>query len=75
MPIYEYACKSCQGRFEQFVRSPAEEKDVACPTCESRKIERLPSVFATHARSAPAMLPRAGGCGRCGDPNGPCGVG
>lgn len=75
MPIYEYTCKACGEAFEQLIRTQQDERSLACPKCSGRKVERRPSVFAAHGSAAPAPLPRGGGCGRCGDPNGPCSVG
>ncbi|MBI5864567.1 MAG: zinc ribbon domain-containing protein [Planctomycetes bacterium] len=73
MPIYEYRCAACGHEFELLIRSQGEERIAACPKCETRKIERVPSVFSAHAAAA-SPLPR-GGCGRCGDPNGSCPLG
>lgn len=75
MPIYEYACGHCGAEFEELVRTAAEEKQVACPRCGQRKATRRPSVFAARSAAAKPALPMGGGaCGRCGDPNGPCGM-
>ncbi|MGH7751668.1 MAG: FmdB family zinc ribbon protein [Gemmatimonadales bacterium] len=41
MPIYEYACKSCRHRFETLVRG---RQVPACPSCGSRKLERMLSL-------------------------------
>ena len=69
MPLYEYACKSCETRFETLVRS-AETPE--CPVCHSTTLERKQSVFAAHAGGTPArMTSPGGGCGSCGDPRGP----
>lgn len=73
MPVYEYYCTKCGDGFELLIRSETEERDAACPKCQTRKIERRPSVFAAHGPSGTQALPR-GGCGRCGDPSGPCSV-
>ncbi|MBW7904477.1 MAG: zinc ribbon domain-containing protein [Phycisphaerae bacterium] len=74
MPIYEYACTRCQAQFEELVRTAADERELACPKCGSRQVNRRPSVFSPRAQ-APVSLPRGGGgCGRCGDPAGPCGL-
>ena len=73
VPIYEYVCESCKQSFEQLVRSKRDESRLTCPACGHERIERRPSVFAAHARSSGVPLP-TGGCGRCGDPNGPCGL-
>jgi putative FmdB family regulatory protein len=74
MPIYEYACKSCQARFEKLQRSAGGNDATApCPKCGSKQTERTLSVFAV---GAPASAPAAatpGMCGRCGGP-GPCGM-
>ncbi len=43
MPIFEYACRSCQHRFEAIVRTG----DVpACPSCGGGDLEKLISSFA-----------------------------
>lgn len=74
MPILEYHCSHCEKNFDLLIRSESERREVVCPDCNSRKIELQPSVFAAHhAAARPVPLPRAGGCGRCGDPNGSCG--
>lgn len=74
MPIYEYDCVSCRHTFEQLVYSAKDERDLACPKCGKQRIKRRPSVFAAHAASASSNPLPTGGCGRCGDPNGPCGL-
>lgn len=73
MPIYEYVCEQCNARFEELVRSVDASKAV-CPECGSRQVRRALSVFATRVtESAGGGSPNpGGGCGRCGDPNGPC---
>ena len=73
MPVYEYYCGKCDEGFELLIRSQREEREAACPKCQTQKIERRPSVFAAHGAPAAKSLPR-GGCGRCGDPAGPCSV-
>ena len=72
MPIYEYACESCGFEFEELARSPVEGDRAVCPKCGAKKTTRKMSVFAAH-NPAPAPSGGAmGGCGRCGDPSGPC---
>jgi putative FmdB family regulatory protein len=70
MPIYEYACKACNSKFEKLVRSMTSEEKVACPSCGSKKTVRELSVFAVSAESAKTNN-TSPGCGRCGGP-GPC---
>lgn len=73
MPVYEYYCWKCGEPFDLLIRNEREEREAACPKCQTRKIERRPSVFAAHGAQAAKSLP-SGGCGRCGDPSGPCSV-
>ena len=42
MPIYEYRCKSCDVRFEEFLSS-SEKPSPPCPACGSETVERLMS--------------------------------
>ena len=41
MPIYEYACRACNHRFEALVRA---SDTPVCAACGSRDLERLISV-------------------------------
>ena len=43
MPLFEYRCRDCEKRFEEIVLGDAKPR---CPSCESRKVEKLLSVFA-----------------------------
>lgn len=51
MPIYEYRCRECGKSFELLRRMQDADRDLICPECESKEVERLFSAFA------------AGGCG------------
>jgi putative FmdB family regulatory protein len=69
MPLFEYRCRACEKRFEEFVLGDAKPR---CPVCQGGKLEKLLSVFAVGAGSAaPRSAEPAGGCGSCGDPRGP----
>lgn len=68
MPIYEYQCRECEERFERFVSGRAR---VACPECESKRVERLLSVFAVSNGSGRPAERGGSACGSCGDPRGP----
>ncbi|HEY8258198.1 MAG TPA: zinc ribbon domain-containing protein [Gemmatimonadales bacterium] len=67
MPIYTYRCPACDTQFERLVRG---QTVVACPSCDSRKLERLMSLTAPPASAGkPADLSRLGpppGGGCCG---------
>lgn len=41
VPIYEYTCQACGHQFEALVRG---RKRPACPSCESRDLQRLLSL-------------------------------
>ena len=69
MPIFEYACKSCEHEFEALIFG---SEKASCPKCHGKSLAPKLSVFAVSAKagstsSAPAMGP----CGSCGDPRGP----
>jgi putative FmdB family regulatory protein len=68
MPLFEYACRQCDHRFELLVR---ESTKLECPKCLGTALDKQLSVFAV---SAPASAgPRQMGpapCGSCGDPRG-----
>lgn len=68
MPIYEYRCRDCDMRFERFVSG---KNRIACPECESARVDRLLSVFAVSSGTARRSSEPAGPCGSCGDPRGP----
>ena len=73
MPIYEYACKACEKKFEKLVKSMNSTEPVACPKCGSIKTSRALSVFAVGAESAKeSSSPPV--CGRCGGAPGSCGM-
>ncbi len=71
MPVYEYICDACGHEFDEFSPSMSDESVVACPKCNKRTARRKLSVFAARmGEGRPSTSPA--GCGRCGDPHGPC---
>lgn len=76
MPLYEYYCSDCRSKFELLV-SNKHADDVVCMKCQSEKVRRLLSVFATQRGSgedgayddSAASL----GGGSCGCGGGGCG--
>jgi putative FmdB family regulatory protein len=40
MPIYEYLCPNCNGRFQKLVRGFSDPADLACPRCGSGDVRR-----------------------------------
>jgi putative FmdB family regulatory protein len=74
MPIYEYACQSCEHVTEALRSMRDADEPIACDKCGSVKTRRMHSVFATGGSSSDSHSLPMGGCGRCGDPNGSCGL-
>jgi putative FmdB family regulatory protein len=71
MPIFEYACKQCENRFEVLLRR--NDQDVACPKCQSANLNKLFSGFASHTNGKQTSeswgnLCPPSGCGSCPDP-------
>ena len=46
MPIYEYRCESCSGKFDVLTRFAERDEAQVCPSCESTKTRVLVSSFA-----------------------------
>lgn len=63
MPIYEYECKKCGKNFETLVFGSNPE--VKCPSCDSAKLRKLPSLFGF--KSGGTFVSSAGpsGCDSC----------
>lgn len=47
MPIYEYACESCDEEFEELVLK--DDHVTRCPSCDSEDVERLLSMPTVHS--------------------------
>ncbi len=43
MPIYEYVCPNCNGRFQKLVRGFSDPVGLACPRCASLEVRRAVS--------------------------------
>ena len=77
MPIYEYRCESCAGRFEVLTRFAERDSAQVCPACESTKTRVLVSSFAVtggESASASDFASEASGGGCCGGGCGHCGT-
>jgi putative FmdB family regulatory protein len=62
MPIYEYACLTCETHFEKLVQGPVA---VVCPSCQGSRVNRLMSLVGVR-REASAGPAAMGGGGCCG---------
>jgi putative FmdB family regulatory protein len=45
MPLYEYVCKKCGEKFDQFVSFLDPEKTIVCPSCGAKEVEKQFSLF------------------------------
>jgi len=70
MPIFEYACNDCGHEFEALVRSSTVPE---CPSCHSKELKKLLSVFATTGTSTGAATMMPSPCGSCPNSAGPGG--
>ena len=55
MPIYEYLCSACNGRFSKLVRGFSEPEGLECPRCGAANVRRAVSRVAV-VRSEEARL-------------------
>jgi putative FmdB family regulatory protein len=46
MPIYEYQCAECQGRFQRLVQGFSAPADLRCPRCGAVDVRKAVSSFA-----------------------------
>jgi putative FmdB family regulatory protein len=74
MPIYEYRCEECSGKFEVLTSFAERDRGQECPACSSSKTRVLVSSFAFAGVGSEGDLSAAdfGGGGCCG---GGCGCG
>jgi putative FmdB family regulatory protein len=62
MPIYEYRCTMCDERFSLLQPVGADATEVHCATCESTKVERVLSTFASGSSNSETSCPSAPSC-------------
>jgi putative FmdB family regulatory protein len=62
MPIYEYRCTLCGERFSLLQPVGADKTIVHCPKCETTKVDRLLSSFASGSSKSGADCPSASTC-------------
>lgn len=43
MPIYEYLCSQCNGRFQKLVQGFSDPAGLACPRCNNADVRRVVS--------------------------------
>lgn len=68
MPIYEYKCSDCGYCFEQLVFSSDDSSGYKCPSCDSKKTEKLLSSFSCGSGKSDGISGESlsSGCGSSG---------
>lgn len=75
MPLHEFQCQACERIFDELIRSEADRRTIKCPDCGANNVAQQLSVFSARSEAPAAKsAPAPGGCGRCGDVSGPCGL-
>lgn len=64
MPMYEYRCADCGRHYEELRRMSEADKDLQCPECASKNVERQLSTFSSAGSSSGGCGPSSGGGGR-----------
>lgn len=52
MPIYEYECQGCGFISGHLVMKPSDRRKLTCRQCESKKLRKVMSRFASHKSEA-----------------------
>lgn len=55
MPIFEFQCDTCGESFEELLRSANAIEGLTCPVCESEKIHKKISLFASRKAGGVAL--------------------
>ena len=64
MPLYEYKCSDCEGKFDALRSMSGADAPFACPTCDSENTKRAISLFS--AIGSRGVIAGAGAsCGSC----------
>ena len=51
MPLFEFKCLKCGNEFEDLILNPRDAKEMTCPECNSKDVEKQVSLFATNSDS------------------------
>jgi putative FmdB family regulatory protein len=68
MPLFEFSCRKCGHVFEELMSASELDKGgLKCPACNSKRVERALSAFATgNSSEGSGGFSPSGGCGSGG---------
>ena len=55
MPIFEYACAECGHKFEKLILSASRAKEIECPECHSKSVNKALSIFGLGASDSGSL--------------------
>jgi putative FmdB family regulatory protein len=61
MPMYEYRCAECGEQYEELRRMTEADKDLRCPKCDSKNVQRQVSAFSSTASQGTGCGPSSSG--------------
>ena len=64
MPIYEFRCTQCGHKFEELVFASQDVKDLHCPNCGAKNVNKLMSAFSSSMEAG--STPPCGSAPSCG---------
>ena len=62
MPLYEYSCETCGGRFEKMVRLSEQDLSPECPDCHSKETHKRLSLFASRSTGGSLSTAASSSC-------------
>ncbi len=65
MPIYQYLCKECGKSFDVLFKSASERKEVLCPNCGSKDVEKSFAAFSVKGGGSAGVGFSEGSCPSC----------
>ena len=55
MPIFEYMCAECGHKFEKLVLSASRAREIQCPECNSKSVNKAISIFGMGSSSSGSL--------------------
>ena len=59
MPIFEYVCAACGHKFEKLVLSASRAREIHCPECDSKSVNKALSTFGLGSSSSTSLASAA----------------